>query len=63
MVLTEAGKEELAFALILLKDFKCQGKFDFEITKAIFGLSKLLGVEEQFNNLLSQVPVMKIEVR
>lgn len=61
--LTPEGKEEVALALLLLKDFKCNGRFDIEVTKQILGLAKHLGVEKEFEAMLSKVPPMRISER
>jgi hypothetical protein len=61
--LSEAGKEELALALLLLKDFKSQGKMDLEVSLMIIGLADHLGVRAQFDKLMPIVPPMRIEPR
>lgn len=61
--LSEAGKEELALALLLLKDFKSQGKMDLEVSRMIIGLADHLGVRAQFDKLMPIVPPMRIEPR
>jgi hypothetical protein len=61
--LSEAGKEELALALLLLKDFKSQGKMDLEVSMMVIGLADHLGVRAQFDKLMPIVPPMKIEPR
>jgi hypothetical protein len=61
--LNEAGKEQLALALILLKDYKSGGRMDVEITKMVIELAQHLDVLEQYNKLLPIVPPMKIEPR
>lgn len=61
--LSEAGKEELALALLLLKDFKSQGKMDLDVTIMVIGLADHLGVRAQFDKLLPIVPHMRIEPR
>jgi hypothetical protein len=61
--LSEAGKEELALALLLLKDFKSQGKMDLEVSMMVIGLADHLGVRSQFDKLMPIVPPMKIEPR
>ena len=63
LALIQAGKEELALAVILWKDFKSQGKMDIEITKSALEMAKHLGVSEEFNGLMSKIPPMKIEPR
>lgn len=61
--LSEAGKEELALALLLLKDFKSQGRFDAEVTLSVLKLAQHLDVLSQYEKLLSQLPPMRIEPR
>jgi hypothetical protein len=61
--LSEAGKEELALALLLLKDFKSQGKMDLEVSMMVIGLADHLGVRAQFDKLMPIVPPMRIEPR
>lgn len=61
--LTVAGKEELALALLLWKDFKCQGKIDVEIVKQVTEFTELLGVTKEFHKIQSLIPPMKIEER
>ncbi len=63
MELTEDGKQEIALAIILWKDFKSDGRVDIEISKQAFSMAKYLGVLDQFNSLLSKVPPMKIVPR
>lgn len=58
--LTDAGREELALALILLKDFKTDGRFDPAVVIQITRLAEHIGVLTEFNRLLSQVPPMKV---
>jgi hypothetical protein len=61
--LSEAGKEEIALALLLLKDFKSQGKMDLEVSLMIIGLADHLGVRAQFDKLMPIVPPMRIVPR
>jgi hypothetical protein len=61
--LSERGKEELALALILWKDFKTGGKMDIEATKQAYELADMLGVTKQFDALIPKVPPMKVEPR
>lgn len=63
MNLSDAVKEEVALALILWRDFKSQGKYDIEIAKQMIELARHLGVSGQLDDLLLQVPPMKIEPR
>jgi hypothetical protein len=61
--LTEQGREELALALLLLKDFKCEGKFDGQVTMNILKLAKELGVLTQLEKLMTKIPPMRIVPR
>lgn len=61
--LTDAGKEDLALAIILLKDFKGQGKFDPKVTLDAIKMAQYLGVGAEYEKLLSRIPPMKIEPR
>jgi hypothetical protein len=56
-------KEQVALALLLLKDFKNDGKFDADLTWQIIKLAESLGVADQFHRLLSQIPPMEIKPR
>lgn len=62
-VLTKAEKDDLAVALILLKDFKCGPILNYDVTMQIIELATELGIEEEFNKMLSKLPPMKIEER
>jgi hypothetical protein len=59
--ISEAGKEQLALALLLLKDFKSEGKFDIEVTRYIYELAEFIGVEIQFSSLLGKLPTFEIK--
>lgn len=61
--LSEAGREQVAMGLILLKDWKSGGKIDIELMKLILGLADHLGVRKEFDFLLAKIPPMKIEPR
>lgn len=61
--LSKAGKEELAVALILWKDFKDQGKMDIEIMKQAISFADYIGVRKEFEGMLSKIPPLKIEPR
>ena len=61
--LSDVGREQVAVALILLKDFKTEGKMDIEVTKMILGLAEGLGVLAEYNALLPKIPPMKIVPR
>ena len=61
--LSDAAKDELALALLLLKDFKCNGRFDLEVTMMVFRLAEHLGVKEHLDRMLTKLPSMRIEPR
>lgn len=61
--LTQTGKEELALALILWKDFKAQGKLDIEITRQALQFADNLGISQEYDKLNIRVPPMKIQPR
>lgn len=61
--LSDAGKRELALALILWRDFKSEGVFDVEIITQMLGFADHLGVRSQVEAMLSQVPPMEIRPR
>lgn len=50
--LSEAGKDQIALALLLLKDWKCKGRFDLEATKMVLELAAHLGVSENFSKVM-----------
>ena len=58
--LSDAGKEEVALALILWRDFKSQGRFEPEIVKQMLELARYLGVSAQLEALLSKVPRVRL---
>ena len=61
--LSDAGKRELALALILWRDFKSEGLFDVEVVTQMLGLADHVGVRSQVEEMLSQVPPMEIRPR
>lgn len=61
--LTSGGREDLALALLFLKDFKDQGTFDVKICADIFFLADFLGITQEYSALLSKIPPMKITPR
>lgn len=61
--LNDAGKEQVAMALILLKDWKTGGRWDAGMVGVVIELAETLGVRPQFEKLLSTVPVMRVEPR
>ena len=63
MKLSKAGKEELAIALILWKDFKTEGKMDIGITRQAIMFADKLGVRAEYEDMITKIPPMKIEPR
>lgn len=63
MQLTDEGKEELAIALLLWRDYKCHGSFDVQIIKQAIMFAKMLDIEKQYNKVMAILPPMKITVR
>lgn len=61
--LNEDGRQQVALALILLKDFKSQGRFDPDLTLMIIEMADHLGVRSEYDDLTSKIPPMKIEPR
>ncbi len=57
MELSKEGKEELALALLLWKDFKCQGKVDIDFYKQMLALADYIGVREELDELIKKVLV------
>ena len=60
---SQAGKEELALAIILWKDFKSQGKFDIDISMQAIELAKTLNILEIMQKMQAKIPVMEIKPR
>jgi hypothetical protein len=63
VTLTKEGREELALALLLWKDFKCDGKMDLEISRQCLEFAKHLNIVKEFDKLLPKLPPMKITER
>lgn len=61
--LSEAGKKELALALILWRDFKAGQGWEPDIIKQMIGFADYLGIREELDKMMSKVPPMKIEPR
>lgn len=53
--LSQDGKEELALALLLWKDFKCQGKVDIDFYKQMLSLADYIGVRKELEELIKKV--------
>ncbi len=62
MELSQAGKEELALALLLWKDFKCQGKVDIDFYKQMIQFADGLGVRTELETLIKKV-LVPFEIR
>jgi len=62
-ILSEDGKDQLALALILLKDFKSESKFDPDLVKMIYDLADHIGVRSNLDKLFAKIPPMKISPR
>ena len=63
MKLTQEGKEELALAILLWKDFKSQGKMSITIMKQALDFANMLDVKKEFDELHSKLPAMEIKPR
>ena len=63
MNLTEAGRKELAVALLLWRDFKTDGKTDMDITRQMLVYAKHLGIEKELEEMSSQLPPVIIKLR
>jgi len=63
--LSKDGREQVALALILLRDFKRSGNLteDFENAQEIIRLAGYLGVAEEFDALTPKIPPMEIRPR
>jgi hypothetical protein len=49
--------------VLLLKDFKCDGKFDIDVTRTVLEMARHLGVLPEFEKLMSKLPPMKVVPR
>lgn len=54
MDLSQDGKEELALALLLWKDFKCNGRFDVDFNLQMLGLADHVGVRPELEVLIKK---------
>ncbi|GAG56037.1 unnamed protein product [marine sediment metagenome] len=61
--LSKAGKEELAVALVLWKDFKTEGKMDIGITRQAIAFANMLGIRAEYEDMLIKLSPMKIKPR
>ena len=55
MKLSQDGKEELALALLLWKDFKCQGKLNLDFYKQMLQFADGLGIRPELEELNKKV--------
>jgi hypothetical protein len=63
LVLTDAGKEQLALAILLLRDLKSQYTKEedkFKLITEIMYLVKTLGITKEFDKAMATYPVAKI---
>ena len=60
--LSEAGREELALAIYLWKEFKSQGSLDVDIMRKALEFCKMLGVEKQWDKVSKQI-LVPIEIK
>lgn len=61
--LNKEGKDQLAIAILLWKDFLSDGKMDIDVTKRAIELADHLGIKEEFQAMMPKLPPMKIEER
>ncbi len=61
--LSKEGKQELALALLLWKDFKCQGEVDLVIYNQATDLADMLMVRTEFEELIKKLPPLEIKPR
>jgi len=60
--LSNDAKEDLALALILLRDFK-GGGMDIKTVQYILGLAEAINVKEEYDKLMPKIPPMIIKPR
>lgn len=58
--LSEEGREQLALALIIWKDFKSEGRYDPDLTIQMIRLADHIGVRAELDKLIPIVPRMKV---
>ena len=61
--LSASGKEDLALALLLLRDFKKLSYKDLDPYVEFLKLVEHLGVLQEYNKLMVTFPEIKIEVK
>jgi hypothetical protein len=62
MEITKDGKEELALAIFLWKEFKSQGKLDLVILTQALKLASHIGVADEYNDLVKKF-IWPIEIK
>jgi len=60
---SRAAKEHIATALLLMKDWQSDGHFNTKVTLIAIGFATALGVKEEFDRLMVQLPLMRVERR
>jgi hypothetical protein len=60
IAINKAEKQDLAVALLLLRDFKREGDSEGKAFAQSLYLARKLGLEDDFNEMISKVPPMKI---
>ncbi len=61
--LSKDGKKELALAIHLWKDLKCQGGIDVDFFKQAIEFVEMLGIRKEFDDWQSELPPLIIEPR
>jgi hypothetical protein len=61
--MSKDGRQQLALALLLLKDFKSEGRCDLDVSLMCLEFADMLGVRKEFEELIPKVPPMRIEPR
>ena len=59
--LSEIDREEIAVMIMLWKDFKSHGTVNAGIYTQALKFSDIFGVREEFDKLLSKMPIMEIK--
>ncbi len=58
--MTKEGKQELALALLLWRDFKADN-FDMTVVRQMYEMAEELGISRELGEMMPKVPKMKIE--
>lgn len=61
--LNPAEKEEVALALLLLKDLRSDGRFIPQVTATTMRLAAKLGVQAELEKMMSQLPPTRVTLR